>query len=131
MGIVAVGGGWRVGAMVGSAVGVHVGGSSVGGSLGIGAGVYAGGGPGLGAVMVGEAVGSGVGVALGWEVSVGMGVFVDSAGATLVLVGVGVTAGAPGLQRMVSGAASDSRTKAVNRTGFLVALPAPPCHFVP
>lgn len=97
--------------------------------MGIGAGVSDGGVVGLGATVVGEAVASGVGVALGWKVAVGMRVFVGKAGATLVLVGVGVTVGAAGPQLRASSAARESRAKATNRPAFLTVLPVPACHF--
>jgi hypothetical protein len=126
---VAVDGGARVGATVGGGLGVLVGGTSVGGSVGIGAGVSDGGVVELGATVVGEAVGDGTGVRLGWAVAVGKGVFVGRASAIRVLVGVGVTDGAPGPQLRASSAARDSRARVPNRPGVLTILLVPACHF--
>jgi hypothetical protein len=59
---------------------------SAGGGLSVGEGEV-----GLGVATMGEAVGNGVNAKLGW----GVGVLVGTTRATCVLVGVGVTAGAP------------------------------------
>jgi hypothetical protein len=83
----------------------------------------------VGGTLVAVAAGEGVGVRLGWGVGVGTGVFVARASTTRDLVGVGVTAGAPGLQRRVSSAANGNRTIAIGRPGFLMILLAPACHF--
>jgi hypothetical protein len=102
---VAVGGSGVGGAAVGGTVAVSVGGTGVSegaGSVRVGGGVSLGGGLGLGATLVGVKLGEGVAVELGCGVGAGMSVFVGSRTATRVLVGVGVTAGAPGLQRTSS-----------------------------
>jgi hypothetical protein len=73
------------------------------GCVSIGVGVSDGaGGLGLAGTPVGDGNGDGVGVTLGGSVDVGRGVFVAVARATRVLVGVGVTAGAPGAHRTIS-----------------------------
>jgi hypothetical protein len=78
------------GLTVGSDVAVLLGGRDVGVSEG--GGVSVGNGEvGLSVATVGEAVGNGVNAKLGWRVEV----LVGTTSATCVLVGVGVTAGAP------------------------------------
>jgi hypothetical protein len=57
---------------------------------------------GPGVTTVGDGIGDGVGVELGWGVGIGMAVFVARASSTRFLAGVGVTAGAPGLQQTMS-----------------------------
>lgn len=109
MGVV-VGGRGLGGAVVAGSVAVSVGGKGVGildgaGCVSVGGGAAVGeDGLGLGMTAVGEAVGEGTGVELGWAAGGGRGVFVGRADATRVLVGVGVTAGLPGLHWMVSNA---------------------------
>lgn len=130
-----------MGAIVGGELGVQVGGGAVGGSVGAGSGMPVGSGVsvgsglevgsaglGVGGMLVGEATGEGVGVRLGCSVDVGRGVFVARASAIRVLVGVGVIAGAPGLQRRVSSGANGSRTRTIMRPGFLIILLMPAHH---
>lgn len=126
-----MGGGRRVGTAVGCGLGVQVGGGAVGGSEGAGSGVSVGSwlGLGEGGTGVGEADGEGKGVRLGRGVIVGTGVLVGRTNAIWVLVGVGVTAGARGLQRHASSAARGSRSMTIRRPRFLIILLTPALQF--
>jgi hypothetical protein len=94
---VAVGGGGLDGLTVGTGVAVSAGGWEVAVSRGGGCGVSVGGrGVGLGVTAVGETTTGGIAVCVGVELGWGVGVFVARASTRRVLVGMGVTAGAPG-----------------------------------